>query len=81
MDDFAQGAALIGTQEALSTLSSTVDPKRLASGAANSGGGQGGQMMLGAPSSNNRSSTKSGMDTTMQAQTDLAPGKSEPEDD
>ena len=87
MDDFAQGAALIGTQKALTTLSSTVDPKRLASGAANSGGGQGGQKLLGAPASGGRdgaTSTKSGqggLDTTLQATTDMGGGRPEPEDD
>jgi hypothetical protein len=87
MDDFAQGAALIGTQEALTTLSSTVDPKRLASGSSNSGSGQGGQMLLGAPAKGNRdaSSTKNGqtsrMDTTLQATTDMGGGRPEAEDD
>ena len=86
MDDFAQGAALIGTQKALTTISSSVDPKRLASGAANSGGGQSGQKLLGAPAKGNRdaSSTKdgqTGMDTTLQATTDMGGGRPEPEDD
>jgi hypothetical protein len=67
MDDFAQGAALIGTQKALTTISSSVDPKRLASGT-NSGAGQSGQRLLVAPAKGNRdaSSTKdgqTGMDT------------------
>jgi hypothetical protein len=86
MDDFAQGAAIIGTQEALSTLSSTVDPKRLASGAANSGGGQGGQKLLGAPPGGRDGATstksgQSGLDTTLQATTDMGGGRPEPGDD
>jgi len=87
MDDFAQGAALSGTQKALTTISSSVQPDRLTSGAANSGGVQSGQKLLGSSDKGRRdpSSSKTdqgaGMDTTLQATTDLGRGRPEPEDD
>ena len=47
MDEFSQGAALIGTQKALTTLSDGVSPKRLTSSAgAVSNEGQSGQKLL-----------------------------------
>jgi hypothetical protein len=89
MDEFSQGAALIGTQKALTTLSDGVNPKRLTSGAASSGG-QNQQKLLGSgnkerhnmPGSSAASgSPSSGMDTTLQATTDMGGGARASEDD
>jgi len=80
MDEFAQGAGLIGTQKALTTLSDTVKPKRLASGAA-SNEGQNGQKLLGSSDNGGRNTTNTGMDTTVQATTDMGGGMREPEDE
>jgi hypothetical protein len=87
MDEFAQGAGLIGTQKALTTLSDTVNPKRLTSGAA-SNEGQNGQKQIGSSdkgSLGRRSpaadTPSPGMDTTVQATTDMGGGMREPEDD
>jgi hypothetical protein len=87
MDEFSQGAALIGSQKALTTLSDGVNPKRLTSGAASSEG-QNGQKLLGSAAKGNYSGSSSGttpspsgMDTTLQATTDMGHGTREPEDD
>jgi len=87
MDEFSQGAGLIGTQKALTTLSDTVNPKRLTSGAA-SNEGQNGQKLLGSRdkgvvggSSTSAGANSSGMDTTLQATTDMGGGMREPEDE
>ena len=89
MDEFSQGAALIGTQKALTTLSDGVSPKRLTSGAgAASNVGQNGQKLLGSSdkgvlggSSTSAGANSSGMDTTLQATTDMGGGMREPEDE
>ena len=84
MDEFSQGAALVGTQKALTTLSDGVNPKRLTSGAA-SNEGQNGQKLLGSAARDDASTTKprqsSGLDTTLQATTDMGGGAREPEDE
>src|SRR5208282_3345056 len=87
VDEFSQGAALIGTQKALTTLSDTVNPRRLTSGAA-SNEGQNGQKLLGSSdkgvlggSSTSAGANSSGMDTTLQATTDMGGGMREPEDE
>jgi hypothetical protein len=76
MDEFAQGTGLIGTQKALTTVAETVNPKRLASatgGGANEG--RANQKMIGSASRDAASSTRSnqtpGMDTTVQATSDM----------
>jgi conjugal transfer/type IV secretion protein DotA/TraY len=89
MDEFSQGAALIGTQKALTTLSDGVNPKRLTSGTgAASNEGHSGQKLLGSSdkgvlggSSTSGGANSSGMDTTLQATTDMGGGMREPEDD
>jgi hypothetical protein len=82
MDEFAQGAALIGTQKALGTISENLNPKQLTSQSEQSAG-QGNQKAI--ASSGNKSSSSSGsssgMDTTVQATTDMGGGRREPEDD
>ena len=86
MDEFAQGAALIGTQKALTTIDRNLNPKQLTSQSERSAG-QGNQKAIGSTSgaSNTRSPTdggqSSGMDTTVQATTDMGGGRREPEDD
>jgi hypothetical protein len=87
MDQFAQGAALVGTQEALTTISNGVSPKRLTSGAgAASNEGQTGQKLLGSSERYDGNPTAagrnpSGMDTTLQATTSMDGGIREPEDE
>jgi hypothetical protein len=89
MDEFSQGAALVGTQKALTTLSDGVNPRRLTSGAgAASNDGQTGQKLLGSAAKGNYSGSSSGttpssngMDTTVQATMDMGHGTREPEDD
>jgi len=89
IDEFAQGAGFIGTQKALTTVSDTLNPKRLTSGAAPNEG-QNGQRQIGGSSSGKgsasadstkASSSQSGMDTTVQATTDMGGGMKEPEDE
>jgi hypothetical protein len=84
MDEFAQGAALIGTQKALGTIADGVGRKKLPSNAAQNEG-QDGQKLLGSDASsgqNGRSTnTKPGMDTTLQATMDMGGGRRETEDD
>src|SRR5271167_4904539 len=89
MDEFSQGAALVGTQKALTTLSDGVSPKRLTSSAgAASNEGQSSQKLLGSSdkgvlggSSTSAGANSSGMDTTLQATTDMGGGMREPEDE
>jgi hypothetical protein len=81
MDEFAQGAALIGTQKALTTIDRNLNPKQLTSQSEKSAG-QGNQKAI--ASDNGRrdnSSTNGGMDTTVHATTDMGGGRREPEDD
>jgi hypothetical protein len=86
MDEFSRGAALIGANETLSTVRRGLSPKQLTSDAGNSGG-QSSQKLLGSNSGgrDGRPSTESGqgsgMDTTLQATTDMGGGSREPEDE
>ena len=84
MDEFSRGAALIGTQKALTTIADGVNRKKLAlSGAQNEGRND--QRMIGLDAtdakytSQSRSST--GMDTTVQATTDMGGGRRESADE
>ncbi len=84
MDEFAQGARLIGTQKSLTALSDSVTPKRLTS----AGGykdAQSGQKMIGsdAKGRNDQSATRQnqGVDTTVHATMDMGGGMREPEDE
>ena len=83
MDEFAQGAALIGTQKALTTIADGVNRKKLTSnGAQNEGPND--QMMIGSRSGNRNTSSSgssSGIDTTVHATMDMGGGRREPEDD
>jgi conjugal transfer/type IV secretion protein DotA/TraY len=86
MDEFSQGAALVGTQKALTTLSDGVSPKRLTSSAgAASNEGQSGQKLLSsdAKGRNDQSATRQtqGMDTTLRATTDMGGCARESEDE
>jgi conjugal transfer/type IV secretion protein DotA/TraY len=83
MDEFSRGAALIGANETLAMVRKGVTPKQLTSDSAKSGG-QGDQKAIGSSdgdrnTSQNRSS--SGMDTTVQAITDMSGPRPEPEED
>ena len=84
MDEFSRGAALIGANETLSTVRKSLSPKQLTSEGGN-GGGQSGQKLLGsdAKGRNDQSATRQtqGMDTTLQATTDMGGGLREPEDE
>jgi len=84
MDEFAQGAGLIGTQKSLTALSDSVTPKRL-TGAAGSKETQSGQKMIGsdAKGRDDQSATRQnhGVDTTVQATMDMGGGMREPEDE
>ena len=89
MDEFSRGAALIGANETLSTVRKGLSPKQLTSDGGN-GGGQGSQKLLGSSnqerhnmpgSSAGSSSPSSGMDTTLQATTDMGGGSRDPEDE
>jgi hypothetical protein len=83
MDEFAQGAALIGTQKALTTIDRNLNPKQLTSQSET--GGQGNQKAIGSDATDAKhtsgSRSSSGMDTTVQATTDMGGGRREPEDD
>jgi hypothetical protein len=89
MDEFSQGAALVGAQKTLTTVSDSVSPKRLTYGSvASSSEGPSGQRLLGSSDkgSLNRNSTavgeiSSGMDTTLHATMDMGGGARESEDD
>jgi hypothetical protein len=83
MDEFAQGAALIGTQKALGRISETLSPQRLTSESRKLGG-QGDQKAIGSSASDRNTSqsrSSSGMDTTVQAITDMRGPRPEPEED
>jgi hypothetical protein len=82
MDEFAQGAALIGAQKVLGRISETVSPKRLTSQSENSGV-QGAQKAIGSDVNNSptNGNSSSGVDTTMQAAMDMGGGRRETEDD
>jgi hypothetical protein len=86
MDEFAQGAALIGTQKALTTIDRNLNPKRLTSQSENSGG-QGAQRAIGSDANGRRDNSptngnsSSGVDTTVQATMDMGGGRRETEDD
>jgi len=83
MDEFAQGAALIGAQKALGRISETLSPQRLTSESRKLGG-QGDQKAIGSSASDRNTSqsrSSSGMDTTMQAITDMRGPRQEPEGD
>jgi hypothetical protein len=75
---------LIGANETLSTVRKGLSPKQLTSESGN-GGGQGSQKLLGsdAKGRNDQSATRQtqGMDTTLQATTDMGGGQREPEDE
>jgi hypothetical protein len=83
IDEFAQGAALIGTQKALTTIADGVNRKKLTSnGVQNEGPND--QKMIGSSSGNRNTSSSgssSGIDTTVQATMDMGGGRREPEDD
>jgi hypothetical protein len=86
MDEFAQGAGLIGTQKALTTVADTVNPRRVASSfQADANKGHSGQKMIGSAvedaTLSTRSNQRSGMDTTLQATTDMSGGGKEAEDE
>ena len=84
VDEFSRGAALIGANETLSTVRKSLSPKQLTSGGG-SGGGQGSQNLLGSATRDDASTTtpppNSGLDTTLQATTDMGGGSPEPEDE
>ena len=83
MDQFAQGAALIGTQKAVGQIASGVQTKRIASDSG-SAGGQGGQKQIGSAAkerNNSSSGSRSGIDTTTQATMAMGGGSREPEGD
>jgi hypothetical protein len=86
MDEFSRGAALIGANETLSTVRKSLSPKQLTSDGG-SGGGQGTQKLLSSSSggrdgaSTTKSGQNSGLDTTLQATTDMGGGLREPEDE
>jgi hypothetical protein len=84
--NFRKGLRFIGTQKALATVSDSVSPKRLTSGSmASSGEGQSGLKLLGsnAKGRNDQSATPqaNGMDSTLQATTDLGGGVRVSEDE
>jgi hypothetical protein len=82
MNQFAQGAALIGTQKTVGQIAGGVQPKRIASDSG-SFGGHGDQKAIGSRSQSNgsKSASSSGMDTTTQAISDMGGGKPEVEDE
>jgi hypothetical protein len=83
-DEFAQGAALIGTQKALTTIDRNLNPKQLTSQSEKSAG-QGNQKAIGSSVKERKdtspSGLSSGMDTTVRATTDMGGGRREPQDD
>jgi hypothetical protein len=86
MDEFAQGAALIGTQKALTTIADGVNRKTLiSSGVQNEGRND--QRMIGSDANGRRDNSptngnsSSGIDTTVQATMDMGGGRRETEDD
>jgi len=82
MDEFSRGAALIGANETLSTVRKSLGPKQITSESGKSGG-QGDQKAIGSSGNKNNSSSgsSSGMDTTVQATTDMGGGRLDPEDE
>jgi conjugal transfer/type IV secretion protein DotA/TraY len=82
MDEFSRGAALIGANETLSTVRKSLGPKQITSESGNPGG-QGDQKAIGSSGNKNNSSSgsSSGMDTTVQAMTDMGGGRLDPEDE
>ena len=86
MDEFSQGAALIGANETLAMVRKGVTPKQLTSDTAKSGG-QGDQKAIGSNASGRRdssstnNSSSSGVDTTMQATMDMSGPQPETEED
>jgi hypothetical protein len=76
MDEFAQGAAMIGTQKALGTIADNIKPKQLTE--TKKLGGQGAQKAIGV--SGNKDTSPSGVDTTTQAQMDMGGSRQEPEE-
>jgi hypothetical protein len=85
MDEFSRGAALIGANETLATVRKSLSPQQLTSAAGN-GGGQLGQKLLGSSNQERHMfpgppTSTSGMDTTLQATTDLGGGFRAPEDE
>jgi conjugal transfer/type IV secretion protein DotA/TraY len=82
MDEFSQGAALIGGRKALTTIEAGVSPKRLVS-EIGANERQGDQRLIGSNSGgrDGASSTRSGMDTTLQATTDMGGGSRKLEDE
>jgi hypothetical protein len=85
MDEFSRGAALIGANETLSTVRKSLGPKQITSESGKSGG-QGDQKAIGSDrgrrdNSSTNGSSSSGMDTTVQATTDMGGGRREPEEE
>ena len=86
MDEFAQGAALIGTQNALTAIADGVGRKKLPSNAAQNGG-RNDQKLIGSDANGRRDNSptngnsSSGVDTTVQATMDMGGGRRETEDD
>jgi hypothetical protein len=83
MDEFSRGAALIGANETLSTVRKGLTPKQITSESRNSGG-QGEQKAIGSDANDRNTSqgrSASGMDTTVQAITDMSGPRPEPEED
>ena len=84
MDEWAQGAGLIGTQKTLTTVAESVNKKKLISGGDKNEGSNGQKMIeAGGNSRKDRSpsGSASGLDTTTQAMMDMGGGRREPEDE
>jgi hypothetical protein len=84
MDEFAHGAALIGTQKALTTIADGVTRKKLTlNGTQNEGRND--QKLIGSAGTDRKdtsqSRSSSGVDTTVQATMDMGGGRRETEDD
>jgi hypothetical protein len=77
MNEFAQGAAMIGTQKALGTIAENVKPRQLTE--TKKLGGQGDQKAIGV--SGKQDTSPSAVDTTTQAQMDMGGGQRETGDD
>jgi hypothetical protein len=86
MDEFAQGAALIGTQKALTTIADGVTRKKLLSNTAQNEG-RNDQKLIGLDANGRRDNSptngnsSSGVDTTVQATMAMGGGRRETEDD
>jgi hypothetical protein len=83
MNEFAQGAAMIGTQKALGTIAGNVQPRQLTE--TKKLGGQGDQKAIESNTKDRKDTSQGGlsprMDTTVQAITDMSGPRAEPEGD